>query len=54
VYVVKSMKLAGYLMQQGFVLLKLDDDRNGTGRKVFLFKQSDELMKAIHKYQKGE
>lgn len=51
-FVIKSMKLAGFLMQKGFVIQKIQDDRNGTGRNVFLFKESDELTNAINQYKK--
>lgn len=52
-FVVRSMKLAGYLMQRGFVLIKLQDDRNNSNRNVFLFNESNELKNAIEEYKKG-
>ncbi|WP_369974647.1 DUF5659 domain-containing protein [Paraliobacillus sp. X-1268] len=52
-YVIRSMKLAGFLMQKGFVILKLQNDRNGTGRNVFLFNESTDLTNAIKEYREG-
>ncbi|MGN8645425.1 DUF5659 domain-containing protein [Gracilibacillus sp. HCP3S3_G5_1] len=49
--VVKSMKLAGWLMQRGFVLLKTDKANDGSGRNVFLFKESNEITEAIQLYK---
>lgn len=45
-----SQKLAAYLMGRGFVLLDMQKDAKGTGRNVYYFKNSDELVKAIFDY----
>jgi hypothetical protein len=51
-YTVFSMKLAGYLMQKGFVLKRMEktmqDDSN---RNVFIFNESPELLEKIHQYK---
>ena len=50
-YIVLSQKLAGYLMQKGFVLQKLKPtNKNGSKRNVFIFNESEELIKSIHEY----
>lgn len=46
-YVIKTQKLAGYLMQKGFELIRLQKDRNNKKKKVFLFEDTDYLRKAI-------
>ena len=46
-----SMKLAGMLMQQGFVLLSMDRNLNGSGRNVFFFNDSPDLQKLITEYK---
>ena len=45
-----SMRLAGYLMQRGFVLIEMRKNLDQTNRNVFLFKASEELKKAIDDY----
>lgn len=45
-----NMKMAGYLMLKGFVLLDIATNTNGTGKKVFFFKQSPELEKSMKEY----
>ena len=49
-FYVKSQRLAGFLMQRGFVLhgMKLDIDSN---RNIFLFTNTNELLKAIETYK---
>ena len=45
-----SMKMAGYLMLKGFVLMDIAENTNGSGKKVFFFKQSDKLEKAMGEF----
>lgn len=45
-----SQKLAGYLMYRGFVLLKMSEDLKNPNKHVFIFKDSDEIRKAIDDY----
>lgn len=44
-FTVYTQRLAGYLMQRGFVLIDLATNRNG--KKVFLFTNSSALHDAI-------
>ena len=46
-----SQKLAGYLMQRGFVLIDMKEDIKPTGRNVFLFKNTPQLQSAIDEYK---
>lgn len=46
-----SQKLAGYLMQRGFVLIDMQEDIKPTGRNVFLFKNTPQLQSAIDEYK---
>lgn len=45
-----SQRLAGYLMLNGFVLADMRSDRDGSGRNLFFFKDTDELRKRIEKF----
>lgn len=45
-----SLRLAGYLMLRGFVLFELLDDKDSR-RKIYLFKDSEELRKATIEYK---
>lgn len=49
-YVVKTQVLATYLMQKGFRLIKLQQDRNDKNRNIYLFKNSNKLRNAITEY----
>lgn len=46
-----SQKLAGYLMQRGFVLIDMQEDIKPTGRNVFLFKNTPQLQSAMDEYK---
>ena len=46
-----SMKLAGLLMQKGFVLVEMRPNTNGNGKNVFYFNDSPELEKVIDEYK---
>ena len=46
---VKTLKLAGFLMMQGFVLLNVEQPTN-QNRKLFIFHKTNELSKAMDKY----
>lgn len=51
-YIVFSMKLAGRLMQEGFVLKRMEKTtRNNSNRNVFFFNESDELLKIVEEYK---
>ena len=45
-----SQRLAGYLLQRGFVLVDAVDNKDGSGRKVFFFNNSWEVQNAIGDY----
>lgn len=49
-FYIKSQRLAGFLMMQGFVLhgMKLDINSN---RNIFLFTDCTELLEAIETYK---
>ena len=46
-----SLRQAGYLMQRGFVLFEIQEDRN-SNRKIYMFKDSLNLRGAIQEYMK--
>jgi hypothetical protein len=51
-YIVFSMKLAGKLMQEGFVLKRMEKTtRNNSNRNVFFFNESEELLKFVKEYK---
>lgn len=50
--VIFNQRLAGYLMMHGFILVKIEPDRDGSGRNVFLFHASNELTESINQYKK--
>lgn len=51
-YIVFSMKLAGKLMQEGFVLKRMEKTtRNNSNRNVFFFNESDQLLKSVEDYK---
>lgn len=45
------MKMAGFLMMRGYVVLEMKKDQK-TRRNVFVFNDSDELSNAIEDYKK--
>ena len=49
-YVFKQ-KLAGYLMQRGFVLLRMNTNLDDNYIHVFLFKDSPVISQAIAEYE---
>lgn len=51
-YAIFNQRLAGYLMERGFVLLHSRSDKKGTGRNVFIFRNSPELRNAMTIYLK--
>jgi hypothetical protein len=43
-----SLKLAGYLMMQNFVLVSMaENSKTNDGKKVFYFKNSEDIKQAI-------
>lgn len=49
-YTIFKMHLAGYLMQRGFVLVDIGINRYNPDKRVFYFKDSQELQAAIKAY----
>lgn len=47
---VRSLKLAGYCMMQGFRLLRVEPNHKFKNKDVYVFKQSEELSKCILEY----
>ena len=47
-----SMKLAGVLMQNGFVLVVMRPNTNGSGKNVFYFNDSPELEKILTQFKR--
>jgi hypothetical protein len=51
-YIVFSMKLAGRLMEKGFVLKRMEKTtRDNSNRNVFYFNESDDLLKVVDEYK---
>lgn len=51
-YIVFSMKLAGYLMQKGFVIKRMEKtNRDSSNRNVFYFNESEDLLKVVKQYK---
>ena len=51
-FTIFSQRLAGFLMQNGFILEGLEINNSNTEKRVFFFKDSEELQKAIIKYKR--
>ena len=49
-YIVFNQKMAGYLMQRGFVLIDMQPDLKKSGRNVFFFNDTPQLKSAIDEY----
>lgn len=50
--VVKSQKLAGWLMQQGFKLHEMRPDKIESHRNVFIFTDSEQVHAAIQIFKR--
>ena len=46
-----SLRMAGYLMMNGFVLMNMKDHYDGSGKKVYYFINSPELVKVMNEYK---
>lgn len=46
-----SLRMAGYLMMHGFVLMNMKDHYDGSGKKVYYFINSPELVKVMNEYK---
>jgi hypothetical protein len=47
---VKSLRLAGYLMMNGFRILRINHNLKVKGKDIYVFEQSDKLSDCIFKY----
>ncbi len=52
IFNVYNQRMAGYLMQRGFVLMDIQPDLKKTGRNVFLFNDTLQLRSAIDDYMR--
>lgn len=48
--IIYSQRMAGYLMQKGFVLISMQPDLKKSGRNVFFFVDTPQLKSAIDEY----
>lgn len=46
-----SLRMAGFLMMHGFVLMDLREHIDGSGKKVFYFIKSPELERVMEEYK---
>ena len=49
---IKTQRLAGYLMLNGFVLLKMDKDKKNKKYDIYIFKNEMGIEDAIDKYKR--
>lgn len=47
---VKSLRLAGYLMMNGFRILRINHNLDVKGKDIYVFEQSDKLSDCIFEY----
>ena len=45
-----SLKLAGYLMMNGFRILRINHNLKKIGKDVYVFEDSEEICKTMEKY----
>jgi hypothetical protein len=53
-YIIRSQRLAGYLMLKGFKLHEIKINKDDVTRNVFMFTNSEELLKAIQHYRQNK
>jgi hypothetical protein len=53
-FVCKSKRLANFLMEQNIKCEKVDKDRANPNFMIFLFKRSEELSKALDKWDRDK
>lgn len=49
---IKTSRLAGWLMYQGYILLRTDKDRNNPIYDIYVFKSQDGIEDEINNYVK--
>ena len=47
---IKSLRLAGYLMMNGFRILRINHNLKVIGKDVYVFEQTEKLKKCIFDY----
>ncbi len=52
-FTIFNQRLAGWLMQRGFVLIDIAVAKDDSGRNVFFFSNTPALHEAIHNYKKS-
>jgi hypothetical protein len=45
-----NMRMAGYLMQKGFVLMSMAENRKYEGKNMFIFMNSPQIKEAMQEY----
>lgn len=50
--IIKTQRLAGFLMMQGYILLKKDIDRNNPRYDVYIFEYKEGIEDEINNYSK--
>lgn len=50
---ISNQKLCGYLMLNGFVLINMRPNNDGSGRNVFFFNNSENIKTAIRNFKKN-
>ncbi len=48
--IIYNMRLAGFLMERGFVLVDMMPDKRSKKRNVFYFRNTPELTAAMHDF----
>ena len=51
-YVIRTQKLALYLMKKGFELIRTDDNRDNLQYKIFLFNDTPVLREMVKQYKR--
>lgn len=50
-YIVFSQKMAGYLMIEGYILKRIETNRNYPGKNVFIFKNTNNIQETIREFK---
>ncbi|WP_154695613.1 hypothetical protein [Clostridium botulinum] len=49
---IKTSRLAGWLMYKGYILLRTDKDRNSPDYDIYVFRKDDGIEQEINNYVK--
>ena len=47
---IKSLRLAGYLMMNGFRIIRINHNLKVTGKDIYVFEQTEKLKEYIFRY----